>query len=113
MFGWKKKYKKLEEQFEILKKDFNDYKKNTNVTNEKFKQLVSENKKLVKGYTSLLKLYGVRHNSFSIPYTVHLYDKYNSSYYVEPNIVEFVIPQIRFIADESILSEAGISLDEE
>ena len=113
MFGWKKKYKKLEEQFEILKKDFNDYKKNTSVTDEKYKQLVSENKKLVKGYTSLLKLYGVKHNSFSVPYIVNLRDKYNLSYRKEPNVVEFVIPQIRFIADESMLRKAGISLDEE
>lgn len=113
MFGWKKKYKKLEEQFEILKKDFNDYKKNTGDTDEKYKQLVSENKKLVKGYTSLLKLYGVRHKSFSVPYIVNLRGKHNSSYREEPNTVEFVIPQIRFITDESMLNEAGISLDKE
>ena len=111
MFGWKKKYKVLKEKFDLLKDDYDVYKMNVKNKEEHYKKISDENEKLIKGYTSLVKLYGVKHSSFKFPYTLNLYDKYSSSVYSEPNLVELNIPQIRIVADRSLFDSVGIDVD--
>lgn len=109
MFGWKRKYKILEEKYEIQKDDLNMLKSRLEYKNRQIDALSDENKKINKGYVTLLKLFGNKGFNSKIPYMMNMVDNISAiSHDFDERTYEINIPQIRIVLKESDVKILGL-----
>lgn len=109
MFGWKRKYKILEEKYEIQKDDLNKLKSRLEYRDKQMGVLSDENKKLNKGYVTLLKLYGSKGFNSKIPYMINMVDRLSAvPHDFDERTYEINIPQIRIVLKESDVKILGL-----